>query len=172
MTRVSSSRSTKRASQKYGVPDYWSHRYIKPIPQTRQGPKQAEQKYRTLTMRNTTGKLIDLIMAKKLAQGLQRRNVLPPNQGGYRAQKATWKNSVRSAYDVYEGFQKKEQTRDLAGARLCESHSGNNKLRPCATCWICHQRKQDTSFSKSKRIQMRCRIPRIHSTIPSKKNEV
>ena len=42
-------------------------------------------------------------------------------------------------------------------------------LRPCATYWTCHPWKQDIRWSKSRRISMRCRIPRIHSTMLSKK---
>ena len=42
-------------------------------------------------------------------------------------------------------------------------------LRPCATYWTCHPRKQDIRWSKSRRISMLCRIPSIHSTMLSKK---
>ena len=59
-------------------------------------------------MQNTTGKLMELIVARKLAQDVERRNVLPPNQGGYRGGKNTWENSARFAFDVFEGFQRKE----------------------------------------------------------------
>ena len=37
-----------------------------------------------------------------------------PNQGGYRAGKSTWENAARFAFDVYEGFQRKEQTLAMA----------------------------------------------------------
>ena len=53
-------------------------------------------------MQNTTGMLMERIVARKLAQDLERRNVLSPNQGGYRAGKNTWENAARFAYDVYE----------------------------------------------------------------------
>ena len=46
-------------------------------------------------------------MARKPSQDLVRRNMLPPNQGGYRAGKTTWENAARFAYDVYEGFERK-----------------------------------------------------------------
>ena len=65
-------------------------------------------------MQNTTGKLMERIVARKLAQDLERRNVLPPNQGGYRAGKSTWENAARFAYDVFEGFKRKEQTLAVA----------------------------------------------------------
>ena len=56
------------------------------------------------------GKLMEQIVARKLAQDLERRNILPQNQGGYRAGKNTWENTARFAYNVYERFQRKEQT--------------------------------------------------------------
>ena len=57
---------------------------------------------------------MERIVTRKLAQDLERRNVLPLNQGGYRAGKSTWENAARFAYDVYEGFQRKEQTLAVA----------------------------------------------------------
>ena len=65
-------------------------------------------------MQNTTGKLMERIVARKLAQDLERRNVLPLNQEGYRAGKTTCENAARFAYDVYEGFRRKEQTLAVA----------------------------------------------------------
>ena len=91
------------------VPEDWSHSYLKPIPKPRKDHSKLNG-YRILTMQNTTGKLMERIVARKLAQDLERRNVLPPNQRGYRAGKTTWENAARFAYDVYEGFQRKEQT--------------------------------------------------------------
>ena len=88
------------------VPEDWSHSYLKPIPK----PGKDHSKLngcRILTMQNTTGKLMERIVARKLAQDLERRNVLPQTQGGYRAGKSTWENAARFAYDVYEGFQRK-----------------------------------------------------------------
>ena len=46
-----------------------------------------------------------------------------------------------------------------------------HSLRPCATYWTCHPWKQDTKWSKSKRISMRCRNPRIHSMMLEKKTK-
>ena len=65
-------------------------------------------------MQNTTRKLMERIVARKLAQDLERRNVLPPYQGGYRAGKTSWEKTARFAYDVYEGIQRKEQTLAVA----------------------------------------------------------
>ena len=64
-------------------------------------------------MQNNAGKEIEWIVARKLAQDLERRNILPPCQGGYRAGKTTWENAARFAYDVY-GLKRKEQTMAVA----------------------------------------------------------
>ena len=53
-------------------------------------------------------------MARKLAQDLERRNVLHPNQGRQRAEKTPGENAAKFAYDVFEGFQRKEQTLAVA----------------------------------------------------------
>ena len=65
-------------------------------------------------MLSTTGRLAEQIVTRKISHDLDKRNVLRPNQGGYRAGKAAWENAVRFAYDVYEGFQSKEQTLAVA----------------------------------------------------------
>ena len=88
------------------VPEYWSHSYLKPIPKPGKDHSKMNG-YRILTMQNSTGKLMERIVARKLAQDLERRNVLSPNQRGYRAGKTTWENAAGFAYDVYEGFQSK-----------------------------------------------------------------
>ena len=90
-------------------PEDWSDSSLKPIPKPGKDLSKLNG-YRILTMQNTTGKLMERILARKLAQDLERRNVLPSNQGGYRAGKTTWENAARFAYDVHEGFQRKEQT--------------------------------------------------------------
>ena len=91
------------------VPEDWSHSYLKPIPKPGKDHSKLNG-YRILTMQNTTGKLMGRMAVWKLAQDLERRNVLPPNQGGYRAGKSTWENAARFVYDVYERFRRKGQT--------------------------------------------------------------
>ena len=76
------------------VPEDWPHSYLKPIPKPGKDHSKLNG-YRILTMQNTTGKLMERSVARKLAQDLERRNVLPPNQGGYRAGKTTWENAGR-----------------------------------------------------------------------------
>ena len=57
---------------------------------------------------------MERIVVRKLGQDLERRNILPQNEGGYRAGKTIWENAARFAYDVYQGFQRKEQTLAVA----------------------------------------------------------
>ena len=78
------------------VPEDWSHSYLKSIPKPGKDHSKLNG-YRILKMQNTTWKLMERIVARKFAQDFERRNVLPPNQGGYRA------------YDVYEEFQRDQQ---------------------------------------------------------------
>ena len=68
------------------VPEDWSHSYLKSIPNTGKDHSKLNG-YCTLTMQNTTGNLMERIVARKLAQELERRNILPPNHGRYRAGK-------------------------------------------------------------------------------------
>ena len=91
------------------VPDDWTHSFLKALPKPGKDHKKLNG-YRILTMQNTIGKLLERIIARKLSHDLEDRGVLPPNQGGFRPGKSTWENAAAFAYDVYEGFQKKEQT--------------------------------------------------------------
>ena len=53
---------------------------------------------------------MERIIGRKPVQDLEKRNILPPNQGWYRTGKATWENPARFTYNVLEGFQRKEKT--------------------------------------------------------------
>ena len=57
------------------VPEDWSHSYLKPIPKPGKNHSKLNG-YCILKMQNTTGKLMERIVARKLAQDLERRNVL------------------------------------------------------------------------------------------------
>ena len=70
--------------------------------------------YLILTTHSTTGKLMKRIEARKLTQDVENRNVLLPMQGRHLAEKATEENATIFAYDVYEGFQRKERTLTMA----------------------------------------------------------
>ena len=90
----SSSDCTKKASQQDRFPKIGHIVISKPIPKPGKDHSKLNG-YRTLTMRNSSGELMERIVARKLAQVLEKRNVLPPNQGGYRAGKTTWANAAR-----------------------------------------------------------------------------
>ena len=91
------------------VPEDWSHSYLKPIPKPGKDHSKLNG-YHILTMQNTTGKLMERIVARKLAQDLERRNVLPPNQGGYRA----GKNTRETQPDSHTMSTRKEQALAVA----------------------------------------------------------
>ena len=58
------------------VPQDWSHSHLKPIPKPGKDHSKLND-YCILIMHNTTGKLMERIVARKLAQDLDRRNILP-----------------------------------------------------------------------------------------------
>ena len=57
---------------------------------------------------------MERIVARKLARDLKVREILPANQEVFRPGKCKLKNAAAFAYDVYEGFQRKEQTMSVA----------------------------------------------------------
>ena len=65
-------------------------------------------------MQNTIGKLMKRIIAKKLARILEDGTIHTSNQWGFWPGTCTWENAAAFAYDLYEGFQRKEQTLAVA----------------------------------------------------------
>ena len=61
-------------------------------------------------MQNTVGKLPEKAVAHMLAAELEDKNVLPPTLGSYRRGKDTWMNAAVLASDVYDGFERGEET--------------------------------------------------------------
>ena len=61
-------------------------------------------------MQNTIGKLPEKIVAQMLAAELEEKNLLPPTLGSYRKGKDTWVNAAVLASDVYDGFERGEET--------------------------------------------------------------
>ena len=64
------------------------------------------------TRQSPAGK--SLVRARKRACDTERRNIFHSSQGGYRAVKSTMENAARFAYDVFEGFQRKQHTPAVA----------------------------------------------------------
>ena len=65
-------------------------------------------------MQNTVGKLLEKIVARRLARQLEEKELLPPTLGSYRAGKDTWTNAAVFASDVYDAFERKEETLAVA----------------------------------------------------------
>merc|ERR1712121_389197 len=61
-------------------------------------------------MQNTIGKLLEKIVAHEIAEELEAKELLPPTLGSYRRGKETWMNAAVLALDVYDGFERKEET--------------------------------------------------------------
>ena len=99
------------------VPEDWSHSYLKPIPKPGKDHSKLNG-YRILTMQNTTGKLMERIVARKLAQDLERRNVLPPQ------------TKEDTEHENPPG-----KTQPGSHTMSTKDSRGRNKLWPCRSIW-------------------------------------
>ena len=63
------------------IPKDWTHSFLKPFSKPGKDHRKLNG-YRNLTMQNTIGKLMERIVAMKLARDLGDRKILPANQGG------------------------------------------------------------------------------------------
>ena len=61
-------------------------------------------------MQNSVGKLPEKAIARMLATELEEKDILPPTLGSYRRGKDTWMNAEVISYDVYDGFERGEET--------------------------------------------------------------
>ena len=61
-------------------------------------------------MQNTVGKLLEKVVARRLAMQLEDEGLLPPTLGSYRTGKDTWTNAAVLASDVYDAFERREET--------------------------------------------------------------
>ena len=66
----------------------WSHSFMQPISKPGKDHRKLNG-YRILTIQNTIGKLMEHIVARKLARDPEDRKILPANQGGFRPGKCT-----------------------------------------------------------------------------------
>jgi ribonuclease HI len=85
------------------IREEWLHSTLVPLKKPGKNHKQING-YRIITMQNTTGKLIEKIMARELSYKLEEMHIFPPTLGGCRRNKETWCNAAVFAYDVFEGF--------------------------------------------------------------------
>ena len=91
------------------IPTDWLDSHLAPVPKPEKDPSKIAS-YRIITMQNTIGKLPEKIVARMLAQELEEKNLLPPTLGSYRRGKDTWMNAAVLASDVYDGFERGEET--------------------------------------------------------------
>ena len=61
-------------------------------------------------MQNCIGKLLEKSVASRVPQDLEENQCLPPTLGSYRRGKETWMNAAVLASDVYDGFERGEET--------------------------------------------------------------
>ena len=91
------------------IPEDWLDSHLTPVPKPEKDHSRIAA-YRIITMQNTVGKLLEKIVARRLAKELEDKNILPPELGSYRRGKVTWMNAAILASDVYDGFERKEET--------------------------------------------------------------
>ena len=91
------------------VPQDWVHSYLVPLPKPLKDHSKLSG-YRIITLQNTFGKVLEKAVAVKLRDFLERGKLLPSGLGSYRPGKDTWSNAATFAYDVYEGFQNRQET--------------------------------------------------------------
>ena len=95
--------------QDSNIPEDWLDSHLCPVPKPGKDLSSIKG-YRIITMQNTIGKLLEKVVARLLAEELEAKGLLPPTLGSYRRGKETWMNAAVLASDVYDGFEKKEET--------------------------------------------------------------
>ena len=91
------------------MPEDWLHSHLSPVPKPEKDHTKISS-YRIITMQNVVGKLLEKVVAKKLSIELENRNLLPATLGSYRQGKDTWANAAVLASDVYDGFERGDET--------------------------------------------------------------
>ena len=91
------------------IPDEWLDSHLAPVPKPDKDHTSIKG-YRIVTMQNTVEKLLEKIVARRLAIQLEDEGLLPPTLASYRTGKDTWQNAAVLAPDVYDSFEKKGNT--------------------------------------------------------------
>ena len=90
--------------------------------------------YRILTMQYTAGKAHGTHCCQEARQRPRGEKGTPRKSGGFRPVQCTWENTAAFAYDVYEGFQRKEQAMavaiDLESIQAAEGPAGTIWSQP------------------------------------------
>ena len=129
------------------IPNEWLDSHSAPVPKPYKD-RTSIKGYRIVTMQNTVGKLLEKVVARRLANQLENDNLLPSTLGSYRAGKDTWANAAVLASDVYDAFERKEETLvvalDLEDAynrvdfKILLRTLVNMKIDPFIILWIGH----------------------------------
>ena len=66
---------------------------------------------------------MECTVARTLARDLYYKKIFPTNLGWFRPEKSTWEIAAASAYDIYEGFQRKEQLKQWLWQSVLRTHT-------------------------------------------------
>ena len=91
------------------IPNDWLDSHLAALPK----PEKDHTKiaaYRIITMQNCIGKLCEKSVGRRVAQDLEDNESLPSTLGSYRRGKETWMNAAVLASDIYDGFERGEET--------------------------------------------------------------
>ena len=134
-----------KSLEEHSIPDDWLDSHLAPVPKPNKD-RTSIKGYRIVTMQNTVGKLLEKMVARRLANQLENDNLLPSTLGSYRRGKDTWANAAVLASDVYDAFERKEETLvvalDLEDAynrvdyRILMRTLFNMKIDPYIILWI------------------------------------
>ena len=91
------------------IPEEWLDSHLAPVPKPDKD-RTSIKGYRIVTMQNTVGKLLEKIMAKRLANQLEEDSLLSSTLGSYRSGKDIWANAAVLASEVFDAFERKEET--------------------------------------------------------------
>ena len=70
--------------------------------------------YRIVTMQNITRNVSEKIVARRLFRQSENDNILPSTLGSNRVGKDTWANAAVIASEVYDAFEKRDETLFIA----------------------------------------------------------
>ena len=95
-------------------------------------------------MQNTTGKVLEEIVARRLSCQLENDKLLPATLGSYRVGKGTWVNTAVLAFDVYDAKREEplvialglEDAYNLVDCKILIRTLNNMKFDPYIILWI------------------------------------
>ena len=91
------------------IPVDWLDSHLTSVPKPENDPSTIGS-YCIITLQNIIGKLLEKKVTRKLAYGPDQKKLLLPPLGSYRRDKDTWTNAAVLASDVYDEFERGEET--------------------------------------------------------------